>query len=135
MTISQLFLNGVYNDDLMAGRPTTKEAPPFGNRLAAIRKAKSLSQEHFAQLMDTTRANIAYYERSAKNPTLEFIQRCADVLNVPISDLINDASKEPKRRHGPKSQLEERFERVAKLPRSKQKEILNVVDALLKQAS
>ena len=118
----------------MAGRTPTKEAPPFGQRLAALRHEHGYSQQKLAERLGTTRANIAYYERSAKNPTLDFIQRCADIFDVAVADLIGpDSVEEAKRKRGPKSALEQRLEKVSRLPRSRQKEILKVVDALLSQ--
>jgi transcriptional regulator with XRE-family HTH domain len=125
-----------YNAADMAGRPPTKEAPLFGQRLALLRKEKGYSQEKLAAMLGTTRPNIAYYERSAKNPTLDFIQRCADALEVTVADLIGDGEAAPAaRKRGPKSALESSYERVSNLPRSRQQEILKVVDALVAQSS
>ena len=125
-----------YTWAIMAGRIPTKEAPLFGQRLAAVRRERGLSQEAFASALGTTRANVAYYERSAKNPTLDFIRRCAEVLDIPPSELVGPAEANAAgRKRGPKSVLEQRFEEVSKLPRSRQKEIIKVVDALLSQAS
>mgnify|MGYP001800835464 CR=1 FL=1 len=123
-----------YNAADMAGRPPTKQAPQFGQQLALFRKERGYSQQQLADLLDTTRPNIAYYERAAKNPTLEFIQRCADVLEVSVSDLLTeDVESATPRKRGPKSALERSFEQISKLPRSKQQEILKVVDALVAQ--
>ena len=131
-----LFKIRPYNAADMAGRPPTKEAPLFGQRLALLRKEKGYSQEKLAEMLATTRPNIAYYERSAKNPTLDFIQRCADVLDVSASDLIGDeATAQTVSKRGPKSALERSYEQVAGLPRAKQQEIIKVVDALVAQAS
>jgi DNA-binding XRE family transcriptional regulator len=68
-------MNQPYNADVMADRPPTKEAPIFGQRLAALRRAKGLSQTQLAELLDITRKMIDYYERRAGNPSLDFIQR------------------------------------------------------------
>lgn len=86
-------------------------------------------------MLGTTRPNIAYYERSAKNPTLDFIQRCADALDVAASDLIGGEAASEARKRGPKSALERSYEQVSGLPRSKQQEILKVVNALVAQSS
>ena len=132
MTVSD---KPAYNAADMAGRPPSKAAPVFGQRLAAIRKDRGFSQQRFADMLETSRANVAYYERSAKNPTMDLVHRCAETLGCKVSDLIDDSAEPPKKKRGPKSELEQRFELVAKLPRSKQREILKVVDALLAQAS
>ena len=122
-----------YNAGIMAGRPPTKDAPPFGQRLAALRKEKGLSQDQFAKLLGATRTAVDYYERRAINPGIELIRRCAEALGVSISEFVSDqAVTSAPRKRGPKSELEQRMEVVARLPRAKQRKILEVVDALLK---
>jgi len=116
----------------MAGRPPTKDAPEFGKRLAAARRAKGLSQEALAKLLGTTRVNIGYYERKATNPTLEFMQRCADVLEIPLNDLIGSAGKTSK--PGPPSKLQRQIEQIRHLPRSKQRFVSEFLDTILKKA-
>src|SRR6266498_6107565 len=81
-------MNQPYNAGVMAGRPATKEAPMFGQRLAALRRGKGLSQTQLADLLDTTRKMIDYYERRAGNPSLDFIQRAAEALDVSVAELL-----------------------------------------------
>ena len=120
----------------MAGRPTTAKAPPFGQRLAALRKARGLSQQELASQLQTTRANIAYYERKASNPTLDFISRCAEVFEVPVAELTDLAPNAPARaKPGPKSRLEQQFEKISNLPRSRQQFVSQVLDELLSSGS
>jgi len=130
---SQFSENGPYNVAIMAGRHTNKAAPLFGQRLAAARKAKGLSQARFAKLLRTTRTAVDYYERRAVNPSIELIRRCADALGLSPHDFIGeDNGKAAPRKRGPKSEIELRMEVIRKLPRPKQREILKVVDALVK---
>lgn len=126
--------NHPYTWGLMSGRPPLKEAPPFGQKLAALRKEQGLSQQKLAELLDTTRSAVDYYERRAANPTSDLIQKCAEALGVTPDYFLGDDLAKPRKR-GPKSDVEKRFEQVARLPKGKQKKILDVVDALLAQAS
>ena len=128
------FRDDPYNGGEMAGRPPTKEAPPFGRRLAQARKAAGLSQEELAAKLGTTRVNLAYYERKAENPTLEFLNRCAEALKVPASGLIGEADAAGRRRPGPKSKLEKQLDAVRGLPRAKQKFVSEFLETVL-QAS
>lgn len=118
-----------YTDPAMPGRTPSSDAPPFGRRLAALRKERGLSQARLAELLDTSRGMIDYYERRATNPSLDFIKRAADVLGVPAARLIDDVA-EPARR-GPTPRLQERFERIRRLPRSRQDFILRFLDTYL----
>lgn len=123
-----------YNADIMAGRRPVYEAPPFGQRLATLRKERGLSQEQFGKLVGKTRRAIDYYERRAKNPTAEFIEKAASALGVGVADLMGEATDgKARKRPGPKSSLELQFERVQQLPKKQQHKIMEVVDALLAQ--
>jgi transcriptional regulator with XRE-family HTH domain len=119
----------------MAGRPATKQAPRFGQRLAAIRMQQGLSQEALARLLDTTRDNVAYYERKAANPSLEFIERCAAALHVSPHDLIGDVPKGRASKPGPPAKWEQLSRRLAALPRGKQQVVIQMLEGLLEKAS
>lgn len=116
----------------MAGRPTSKQAPPFGERLAALRKERGLSQEALAEMIGTTRANVAYFERKASNPTQDVIQRCAAALAVPVGDLMDDGSAAKQtRKRGPASRFEMQLEQLRRLPRSQQQFVSKFLDTVL----
>jgi transcriptional regulator with XRE-family HTH domain len=114
----------------MLGRPTDKEAPVFGQRLAEARRAKGWTQSQLADALDTNLKMIDYYERRAKNPALEVVQTCAKVLGVPVSHLVSDDEPQ-KKKTGPVSQLERKFQEVKKLPKKKQEFILQFLDTIL----
>jgi transcriptional regulator with XRE-family HTH domain len=52
-----------------------------------------LSQTQLAELLDTTRKMIDYYERRAGNPSLDFIQRAAEALDGSVAELLGSQSK------------------------------------------
>lgn len=122
-----------YNAATMAGRPPHKDAPPFGQRLAAARRAKGLSQTELAARLNTTRGAIDYYERRAVNPTLDVIRQVAEALAVPVTELLGAeaAPSQTRAKPGPASQLERRFEQIKLLPRKRQQFILQFLDAMI----
>ena len=102
-----------------SGRRPTKSAPKFGQRMAAFRVAKGLTQFDLAAALGMTRDQIAYYERAARNPSLELVQKIADFFGVTVGELLNDTTKTA-RKPGPPSQftqLAERLDQVADLRR------------------
>src|SRR3990172_1125381 len=121
--------NVVYDAGTMAGRPPTKEAPLFGQRMAALRQARGLSQTELATRLNMNRAMITYYERKATNPTSEIIQKVADALGVGVHELLGGGSA-PRGREkpGPASQIEQQIEQVRRLPRSKQKFVVEFLE-------
>ena len=127
--------NEPYNDGVMAGRLNTKEAPPFGQRMATLRQRKGLTQIQLAARMKTTQKMIDYYERRSPNPTLEVMQKVAGALEVSVVELLGEeaATVRVARKSGPTSKLQMMFEQVGRLPRRQQEKIVEVVSALMSQ--
>jgi transcriptional regulator with XRE-family HTH domain len=119
-----------YYDPMPGGRPTNKPAPKFGQRMAAFRVAKNLSQAQLAEELGMTRARIVYYERAATNPSFEIIEKVADYFSVSVGELLNDTDK-TRRKPGPPSQFVQMAERLERLPRSQQKAAIKMLEGLL----
>jgi transcriptional regulator with XRE-family HTH domain len=127
-----------YNADTMVGaggRPPQKDAPPFGRRLAALRRQKGLSQRELAERMQTTQKMVDYYERRAANPALEVVQKAAAALEVSPAQLIGDGTAPARlnKKTGPTGKVQRIFEDVSRLPRRQQEHIVRVVSALVMQ--
>jgi transcriptional regulator with XRE-family HTH domain len=115
---------------LVMARPTSKRATDFGNRLAHARKAAGLTQSELAARLGVSQQMIDYYERRASNPTAAFIQKAAKALNISSDELLGHAVTTT-RKAGPPSELERRLLAVRKLPRPKQKLVLQFLDSFL----
>ena len=112
------------------GRPTNKPAPKFGQRMAAFRAAKNLSQAQLAEELGMTRARVVYYERAATNPSFEVIQKVAEYFNVSVGELLNDTAK-GRAKLGRPSQFVQLAERLDRLPRSQQRAAIKMLEGLL----
>jgi len=123
-------LGDPYNDS-MAGRPPLKPAPAFGANLAALRKARGLTQPQLAESLGITPEMLNYYERRATNPSADFIGKAAAFFGVSADDLLALDTKVP-RKPGPPSHLEQLTARLAKLPRAKQKVVVEMLEGILK---
>lgn len=62
----------------------------IGEKIKEVRKEKELTQRELAERLGTTPQNIAQYETGKRNPKRETLQKIAQALNVPLSDLIPD---------------------------------------------
>lgn len=122
-----------YNAGLMPGRPQMKEAPRFGQRLAAVRRNKGLTQTQLAERMGTNQKMIDYYERRSPNPALDFIERAAVALEVSVADLLGSQPHTTRAKPGPVSQLQRRIEQVKLLPRKDQEFVLKFLDTVLER--
>lgn len=104
--------------------------------MAALRAERGITQDELARRLDITRQMVAYYERRAENPTAEFILKVAEVFGVSVEDLLGSGGPPAARRKpGPASKLERQIDEVKKLPRTKQRVVVELLDAFLQRAT
>ncbi|MGH8020914.1 MAG: helix-turn-helix domain-containing protein [Opitutaceae bacterium] len=113
------------------GPKPSKPAPFFGQRLAAFRTAKGLSQAQLGEELGMTRDLVAYYERAAKNPSLDQVKRLADFFGVTVGEMLKDSSPRVATKPGPVSRLEELAAKAAKMPRADQRAAIKMLEGLL----
>ena len=78
--------------------------------------------------------SLPVYERRAKNPTVDFIHRAAEVLGVSAADLIGDNGNGSRKRPGPPSKMEQQIDELRRLPKAKQRFVSELLDTVLKTA-
>ena len=69
------------------------EPMPTGTKIKEIRKRKGLTQKQLGDLCGIADANIRKYENGKQNPKMETLQKIADALEVPASELISISFK------------------------------------------
>ena len=116
------------------GRRPSKPAPYFGQRLAAFRTAKGLTQYELADALGLTRDMVVYYERKSPNPSLELVKKIADFFGVTVGEMLNDTAKS-RSKPGPPSKLEELTARLGRLPANEQKVVMKMLEGALPKAS
>ncbi len=121
-----------YRDVVMVGRAKTP-APLFGQRLAGLRKQRGLTQVQFAEQLGISDKLVEYYERRAKNPSMELIKRVADFFEVSPSYFVADEVQAP-RKPGPRSEIDKRVAEIKQLPPKQQRLVLIMLDSFLAQA-
>jgi transcriptional regulator with XRE-family HTH domain len=125
--VSRLYYDG------MAGRPAITPAPPFGAKLAELRKLRGLTQPQLAEALAVSLDMLIYYERRAKNPSVDFAKKAASFFNVTIDQLLGHEVKNG-RKPGPPSQFEEKIAALRQLPRNKQKLVLQLIETVLRDS-
>lgn len=66
----------------------------FGRRLTQVRKSRKISQEELGEKLRLSRASIANMEAGRQRILLHHLFQLADVLSVPVNDLVGIRSKE-----------------------------------------
>lgn len=60
----------------------------FGERLRQIREERGYSQEAFANVLDIDRSYLGGIERGERNPSIKFIYRVCDSINIEPNELF-----------------------------------------------
>lgn len=131
--MNQFFQNTCYTPDLMAGRPSLTPSSKCGAHLATLRKTAGLTQAQLAEAVGIPQRSVSFYERQATSLPSHLLPKLAKTLDVSVEVLLGiPVEAEAKTKRGPKSQLERRFEKISKLPKSEQKFVIQALDRLLK---
>jgi transcriptional regulator with XRE-family HTH domain len=121
-----------YNDGMATtGRPPKTKRSAFGERIQFLREQANLTQREVASALGISQPSYAAWERRDVGLTLDQIKKLADILAVEVEDLLSSGDK-PKR-NGPVGRARKTFEAISTLSRNRQKQILDVVEILLRQ--
>lgn len=114
-------------------------APPYNaglmakNHLRQLRETAGLSVRELARQIGEQHTNVLYWETSGAPPRADVLVPIAQALGVTVEELLGHAK--PKRVTNPGGKVRLVFAQVQKLPRRQQDKIVEVVEALLAQAS
>ena len=106
----------------------------LGGRVAARRRAQNITQVQLAELLDVSQQTVTAYEVGRRRMPLSSLPAIARYLGVSVEELLgNDAAATKKR--GPAPLLQQKIERLSRLPKAKQKFVMEILDGVLAQAS
>lgn len=69
------------------------ETHRFGNRIRAYRKLKGMTQKELAERLGISVAVLGAVERGMRQPSSALLRAIADVLQVPVEELIGGGRK------------------------------------------
>lgn len=64
----------------------------IGSRIKSLRTQRGYTQADMAKLLNIPRSSYANYENNRREPTLQMIQKIANIFDVPISVLLTGPS-------------------------------------------
>ncbi|MFP1133320.1 helix-turn-helix domain-containing protein [Asticcacaulis sp. W401b] len=107
-------------------------AKAMGQRIAAARKYLKLSQVQLAARLDVPQQTLAHYEVGRTRVPIELLPRMAEVLDVSLDELLigQPAPRNPGKR-GPASRLQQQLAAIDAMPKTAQRTIVDVLDALI----
>ncbi len=115
--------------------PMTPDETAFfrllGSRIAQRRKAQELTQAELGELVGVTQQQIASFETGRRRMPISTLPLLAKALGVSLEELIGEEPRPGKR--GPVPKLQRQVERIALLPKSQQRFVMQMIDTVLQQ--
>ena len=99
-------------------------------RIRKLRLARGITQATVAEQLDISKGRYNHYERGIRRLPISLIPKLVEVLDCTEAELLG--AEQPRGKRGPPSAWEKRVAAIKRLPSDQQREIQNVVDALLK---
>jgi len=103
----------------------------FSQRFARLRKKASFSQRELAAKVGVSHRVIAYYEGESKYTPAHLLPRLSRALGISINELLGLTKQKSEKGHR-ESTFRKRIEQVEKLSPTKQREVVEMLDAFLK---
>lgn len=104
----------------------------LGQRIATLRKEQGLNQTQLGELLGMAQQMVASYEIGRRRVPVSLLPRLARTLGVPTETLIGEEATRGKR--GPPPKLQQQMERISRLPRPKQRFMVEMLEAMIQQA-
>jgi transcriptional regulator with XRE-family HTH domain len=106
----------------------------LGARITALRKDQGMTRVQLAEILGLTQQMIASYEVGRRRVPVSLLPQIAETLAVSLEELIGKKDVQPAKR-GPAPKLQQQIERIQRLPRAKQRFVIEMLDTVLAQAS
>lgn len=101
----------------------------LGARLARLRKEQGLSQQALADELGIPQQTLAHYEVGRARMSVSLLPVLAKYFGITVDDLLGIKSNKGKR--GPTPKLQQQIERLSKLPKAKQKVVMDMLEGVL----
>ena len=117
--------------------PMTQDEKAFfkamGVRIAERRKDSSITQVQLAAMMEVSQQTVASWEVGRRGVPVSLMPSLARALGSSVDALVGEKADLAKR--GPAPKLRQQMERVSQLPKPKQRMVMEMLEAVLAQAS
>jgi transcriptional regulator with XRE-family HTH domain len=105
----------------------------LGQRVSELRKEQHLTQVQLAEHINFSQQQVASFEAGRRKIPASLLPTLAELFVVPIEDLLGIAEQKSKR--GPAPKLQRQIEQISRLPKTKQRFVMEMLDTVLQQAS
>ena len=107
----------------------------LGQRVAQYRRTAELTQVQLAERLGVSQQTMAHYENGYLRISVEMLMQLTKELQVPLETLIDAPKVDARKKRGPASILERQVKQIGAMPRTKQKFISEMLEAMIQQQS
>ena len=107
----------------------------LGERVRALRIQKGLTQVELAKKLGMTQSNISELERGIRGLTIRHVLKLANILSASTDEILRGSPSTPNGRPSVSLKVLRRAQRIQELPATKQRAVLELLDALLDKQS
>jgi transcriptional regulator with XRE-family HTH domain len=104
----------------------------LGARIAERRRELALTQVQMAAALDVTQQAYATYESGRYRVPVSMLPTLAQMLMMDMETLLGTTAKQRAKR-GPAPKFQQHIERISRLPRAKQRFVIQLLEAALAQ--
>jgi len=103
----------------------------LGQRIAQLRKEQGMTQVQLAEFLVISQQHMASFEKGIRKIPASMLPKLAKLFGISLEMLLGEQDKPSKR--GPTPKLLQQVEQVSRLPRAKQKFVMEMLETVLQQ--
>lgn len=107
----------------------------LGERIARLRKEHGITQTQLAERLGVSQQTIQAYESGKRRIQVATLPELARVLVTSLEELFGQPQETTQRKRGPAPKWQQQLEAIDQLPKSQQKFVVQMLDALIAQAT
>jgi len=107
----------------------------LGGRIAKLRKTRNITQVQLAEVLGVAQQTVQSYEGGARRIPVSTLPLLAKTLSVSLEELFGEETKAGRGKRGPAPQWQEQMEAISRLPRARQRFVLDMLNVALGQQS
>ncbi len=104
----------------------------LGARIAQLRQEQSLTQQALADELGIAQQTLAHYEVGRLRIPVSLLPGLSELFAIPVDELLGLKNGAGKR--GPTPKLQRQIERLSRLPKAKQRVVMEMLEGVLSQA-
>jgi transcriptional regulator with XRE-family HTH domain len=107
----------------------------IGERVKMLRQAREMTQAQLAKAIGTHAPNISSIEHGLRGVSIQQVVKISKALEVSPEEILGRGKRPKSKAQPPSPKLLRRLERIQRLPKPRQRTLLELVDAYLDKHS